>query len=122
MANELTINLKVGYESGNTSDLFELALNLAVSQSTANSYMRRTQVIGASEEALVLGDFTSGFIAAVNRDATQRITIRDSTGGKNMIDMGPGEPCLFRIHGDSGAPFVIADGGTPTLEYVIVGN
>lgn len=120
MANEITLNLRLDYASGNIADKIVID-NLSVTTSTTTLIHNR-QAVGTSEEALLLGDVAAGgYLIGVNRGATDYIEIRNATGGGDLIRMKPGEPCCFRLSSDATAPFVISDGTGSTFEYLLLG-
>ncbi len=94
---------------------------LAYFDVAGKNYIHNTQNIGATEEALLLGDATvGGWFMAVNRHATAVISLRQATSASDMVDLKPGEPCLFRLSADATAPFAISTVAGAELEYVLV--
>ncbi len=124
MADELTITVVFALANDGTS--FTASLNDSSVDVTGTHIMNNRQVVGSSEEALLLGDAgVGGYFFAINRGAVgaepvQNISIRQGTNLTDLILLAPGECCLFRIHGDSTAPFVIADVNATELEYWLV--
>lgn len=123
MADEITLSLKFIFEKGGTKLTFPDLDHQTDSVTVAGSkFIHNRQSIGfAAEEAIVLGEVTTGgYFVAINRDATNFLSIRASTGATNFVKLGPGEMCCFRIHSAASAPFAIADTAACELEYVLV--
>lgn len=119
MANELTITAKIEYSNGGIVDSIDVT-ELAASVS-ANAILHRTQTIGSSEEALGLGDLaTPGFLVGVNRSAVGQLHIRAGTGATDLVELGPGEPCLMRLSTAATAPYAISVGGDVLFEYMLI--
>jgi hypothetical protein len=118
MANEITLNVRLDYASGSIRDGIIGADALSVDLAT-QVLLHNTQIVGTSEEALLLGDVTAGhWLIAVNRSASGTISIRAATGETNLVDLDPGEPACFRLAAAATAPFVIAS-VEATLEYLV---
>jgi hypothetical protein len=89
---------------------------------TGSKFTHGRQAIGNTEEAINLGEATGGggWFAAVNRDATNSISIRQATGATNFCTLQPGEWCAFRFSTSTTAPYAISSAGTPELEYYVL--
>ncbi len=88
---------------------------------TGANYIKHKQNVGATEEALVLGDVTvGGWLVARNNHATAVISIRQATSAADFADLGPGEGCVIPISTDMTAPFVISTVAGAELEYLLV--
>lgn len=95
---------------------------LAVTLS-GNQWIHHRQEIGTSEEALDLGDIsTGGWFFARNLDTTNYVELRSGTGATDFVRLNAGEFCLFRISGDASAPYAIANTAAVDLEYALVQN
>ena len=116
MASELNLSITFEYRKGSTSLTLSPDATVTVAGTVA---LHNRQVVGTSEEALVLGDVSSpGFLVMVNRDATNFVEIRPATGVADLIKLGPGEPFVGRLV--ASAPFVIADTAECEIEYVLL--
>lgn len=118
MANELTLRCNLSYEKlGTTLSLLFGPTNRDV---TGSKPIMNRQLVGTSEEALVLGDASvGGYLMAVNRDATNYVEIRPGSGLADLVKLLPGDVCLFRVTGDA-TPYVIANTAACELEYVLI--
>jgi len=116
MANELKLKVDFAFSKGGT--VFEpdkLVDSIDVSGTQALHYR---QSVGTSEEAIELGELsTGGYGLFVNRDDTNYISIRSGTADTDLVRLNAGEMALFRVHGDSSAPFAIADTAACAMEY-----
>ncbi len=121
VANEATLNASINFLKDGVSQSLAAAVNLLVDVA-GNDSAHLTQNIGASEEALKLGNVTTpGWFHAINRGSIDTISIRAATGLADLVRMGPGEPCLFKMDADASAPFAISSGSeSPLLEYVLI--
>lgn len=116
MADELTLNIGFDYSKSGTS-ISERVTNLAVDVSGTKITHTR-QAITTSEVALDLGGLsTGGYLLAINRDATNYVSIRPGTGATNVVRILPGEVALFRIDSAASAPYAIANTATVELEF-----
>lgn len=117
MANELTLSMSLFFSKGATSiSLGVSGLSLNVSGA---KIVQCVQNIGASAEAVSIGDITTpGYMIAVNRDATNSISIRMGSGGADVVKLQPGEWAMFRLA--STTPYAIASASTANLEYLII--
>jgi hypothetical protein len=120
MANEVTVSVSLAFsKSGKTIEFSKKGKQLDVS---GDDYLRRTQVIGTSEEALDIGDIaTPGYFIGWNNDTTNYVSIRSGTGAANCVELKPGgEPVCFRFARGATAPFAIANTANCTIEYLII--
>ena len=119
MADELTLRASLSFEKG--SKVASLALALSTFDVAGGNALHNVQNVGITEEALLLGDVTvGGYLIGINRDATNFMEIRPGTGAADLIQLKPGDVCLFRLAPGATAPFVIADTGAVEFEYLIV--
>lgn len=118
MADELTLRVNLDFEKDGT--VHSLRLGPTDYDVTGTTPLRNRQTIGTSEEAVVVGDAgAGGFFMGINRDDTNFIELRAGSGLADLIKIGPGEPCLFRLA--SGVTlYAIADTAACELEYVIL--
>lgn len=117
MANEATIQCSITFSKNGVTVPFGIPAKLR--DVAGDRYVQTLQVIGTAEEALQKGELgTLGWCLAINRDATNFVTIRAATGLATGIKLGPGDPCLFKCGGN--APFAIADTAPVNLEFILV--
>lgn len=117
MANELTVTANLKFIKGESNVFFAKS---GVSLDVAGTdYVKRTQTVGTSEEALGLGDLTTpGYILIFNRDSTNFISVRPGTGENNLVKIRAGGIALFEC--EATAPFVIANAANVQVEYLLI--
>lgn len=117
MADELTISAFLRFVKGSKDvQLSQQSMQFDV---TGTDYIRGTQIVGTSEEALTKGEITTpGYALIINRDATNYVSIRAATGTANCIKLKAGEFALFRF--EATAPFVIANTAACEIEYLLI--
>lgn len=119
MADELTLKASLSFTKGSTT--VSLSLPATTFDVSGSNALHNRQVIGTTEEAILLGDAAAGgYFFGINRDATNYIEIRPATGAADLIRLEPGDLCLFRLTDDATAPYAIANTASCELEYVIV--
>ncbi len=123
MADEITVIASLTYtKAGITlvNRVTPTASGDTLTQKTANiRYVNRVQNFGTAATAIGLGDVTNpGMCWLQNIGATNTISIREGSGGTDVVYLEPGEWALFRMSG--GAPFAHTDAGTSDLEYFII--
>lgn len=121
MANEVTVNGSLAYADSEGSDEI-LQAGEVMANVSSKKYIKHKQTIGITEEAIQLGEVTApGWAYFINRDETNFIHIRASTGGGGFAKLFPGEPCgPLRLGSGAQAPFAIADTAPCVLEYLII--
>ncbi len=120
MANEITLNASLAYADADHADESLEIVDLLVSIGT-KKYIKHSQTIGTSEEAVVLGEVSApGYGLFINRDATNYIELRVATSGAKFAKMLPGEFALLRLGSGAQAPFAIADTGSCKLEFFLL--
>jgi len=119
MANELTIAITLEVTlDGVTRKWPREEQSITV---TGTRFVWHKQEVGTSEEALELGDIsTGGWAIMANRDSTNFVEIRSGTGGTNLIKIKAGETCCVRLSGDASAPYAIADTAAVELEIFML--
>lgn len=123
MANEITITVKADYAFGDVTSTFKAAESLNI-DANSNQIARLTQSIGLAYETLDAGNTAESggaMFVAVNRSTTDIVTLRLETGGGDVAQMAPGEPCCFRVAGDT-AISAKASGSAAILEYQYFGS
>ena len=120
MADELTLRASLSFEKGSKD--VSLTFSPTTFDVAGGNVLHNVQNVGfAAEEALLIGDITvGGYFIGINRDATNFIEIRPGTGAADLIQLKPGDFCMFRLATTATAPFVLADTAACELEYVIV--
>lgn len=94
---------------------------------TGRDYIRRSQIIGSSAEALDVGEIgTAGWLFAYNTGkngvggaVSDSINIRMGSGGADVVTIAAGEFAMFRLA--SNTPYAIASStNSPELRYLIL--
>lgn len=117
MANEITLGLSLAYQKGTAN--ISIACSGTQLSVTGSKFIHNVQAIGTSVEAISIGDIgTAGYMVAINRDATNFITIRAGSSGADVIKLKAGEWAMFRLA--TSTPYAIADTGACNLEYLII--
>lgn len=120
MSNELTLNASLAYSDSEDSDVSLEIADLILSVVT-KKFTRFKQNVGTSEEALVLGEVSSlGYIMIVNRDETNYVEIRVSTGSTKFIKLKAGEFAIFRFGSGVTAPYIIADTAACQVDVLLI--
>jgi hypothetical protein len=116
MADEATLSVNLRFRKNHVDKSFgKSGLQIDVS---GDDYVLHQQLVGTSEEALVIGDTTPGLICIYNSDDENYITVRPATGGTDTIKILAGECQLFRFN--TAAPFVIANTAAVRIEYLLL--
>lgn len=120
MANELTQDQGTIRFAPDGSVVLNVKIGEQSYDVTGDKYLRHVQEIGTSEEAITLGDISTGGLVWVhNKDTANYISIRPGTGENNMIKVNAGEwagPFRFA----SAAPFAIADTAAVDVEFIML--
>lgn len=127
MANEITLSGSLSYED---SEGTELSLSMAnVIKSVATKLINRLkQNIGTAEEAIKLGEVSSlGYALFINRDETNFIELRVSTGGAKFAKLDPdtagngtGGFALLKLGSGAQVPYAIADTAACQMDIFII--
>ncbi len=120
MSNEITLSASLAYSDseGTTDALIPMAAALATI--TTKKTLHSKMSVTTAELALPLGNLASlGWCAFVNRDPTNFIEIRTSTGAVKFCKLPAGKGALLYIGSGVTAPFVIADTANCQLEYFL---
>ncbi len=121
MADELTVSIALAFsKSGRRCNTQEMGLNGVEIDVAGTDFIGPfTQTIGTTVEALELGDITApGYIAVKNRDATNFVSLRNGSGGANLVELQPGDIACFRLA--TTTPYAIADTASCELLMLIV--
>ena len=119
MANELSLTGNLSFAKGRVSAVSMQKVGVQFNV-TGTNYARGTQTISTgSFQALNLGGVaTPGYLYIQNNDATNFVTIAESTSGTGCIKIKPGEFALFRC--DTTTPAAEADTASVVVEYMLV--
>lgn len=122
MADELTLSIRATLSKSGSEITFPPASAQALTIDVSGSrWLHNRQEIGTSEEALELGDIsTGGYLIAINRDATNYLELRSGTGGTDLVRINAGEIACFRVSSDATAPYAIANTSACVLEYLLL--
>lgn len=123
MANELTIGMSLEYEKG-LKTISKAISNLPITV-TGTVTKEGVQSVGSSEEAIDLGGVSAGgycFLRNLSENGSAYLSVRQATSASDLIRMGPGEFCLFRLDDDATAPYVIASSGSIDMEIILLSD
>ena len=119
MSNEITLYASIKASKGETV-ISKIVSALKVDWA-GNRFVHNRQSVGITEEALDLGDIsTGGLFLAINQDGVNFVELRAGTGLTDFVRLNAGEFCLFRMSGDAAAPFAIAATAACALEYFLL--
>lgn len=126
MANEITISVSLAYED----DLKEESISIEdiIKSSSAQKFIRHTQTIAITEEAIVLGEITSPtYCLFRNLDPTNFVELRVATSGAKFARLDPdtnsdgkGGIALLRLGSGAQVPYAIADTAPCEIEYFLI--
>jgi hypothetical protein len=87
---------------------------------SGNFYMQGAVLIATSATAIPLGQVTAPHWAYfANKDLVNYVTIRNGSGGADLLQLYPGERCPVPLF-SSCVPYAIANGAAVELEYLIL--
>lgn len=119
MANEITLSALLRFAKNGQRDgirIDESSFNMAGSR-----YLHGGQSIGTVEEVLQLGEVVAGgLLLLVNRDPTNFVSFRAVAAAVPLAKLGPGEPCLLRLHPSATAPTLQANVAACQVEYLLL--
>jgi hypothetical protein len=120
MADELTVSVSLLFNKSGKRVQFPRGGGQQHDVS-GSDFVWKTQLVGASEEALVMGEVTTpGWIIVSNLDSTAYLSIRNATGTGNCVEVKASETQAFRLARTATAPFVISSSGTIEIEYCLI--
>lgn len=120
MASTATINCTLEYADSEDADEALQITDLLATVAT-KKYIKNKQNIGITEEAINLGELTGlGWALFINRDDTNFIELRVSTGGAKFAKLKPGEFALMRLGTGAQSPYAIADTAACQMEYFLI--
>ncbi len=123
VSNQLKIGMSLSYEKG-LKKISKAISNFPITV-TGTVTKEGVQNVGNSEEAIDLGGVSAGgycFLRNLAETGTAYLSVRQATSASDLIRMGPGEFCLFRLDDDATAPFVIASSGTIDMEIILLSD
>jgi len=122
MAKEITISGSLSFfKTGVTNSAVGKAATAVQVDVAGNAYIEASMATSTSPAAIPLGGVTTPRWAQFqNMDATDNISIRDGSGGTNLITMKPGDPVATLPLAAGAVPYAVASANTPRLDYLIV--
>lgn len=120
MANELSLTFGLSFSKSGITEALNPGLKLF--NVAGSNFMRQTQTIGTSAEAIALGDVaTPGYILMHNLNVTNYVEVFNDNGAtKPVVHLRPGGWALFEFAITASAPFAKADTGSCIVEYVLI--
>lgn len=120
MSLEVTQSASLAYSDGTTSD--SLSLGPTTSTPGTKQVLHTLQLATTSAAVLNLGPIaTPGQLLIVNRDPTNYVTIRASSGGANLIRLAPsGPPAMIQCDTGLATPYLLANTASCWVEYILV--
>ena len=120
MANELTLTASLtGYKASVMSSAVSRAVTGALFTMAGNYWTEGVVQIGTSATAIPLGAVTAPHWAAFhNLDAANYLTIRNGSGGADLLKLLAGEYAFCPLL-DSAVPYGLANTAACLLEYMI---
>ena len=116
MANEITVSASLSFTKDGVTQTEALAATTFTFTGTLYHKIRQL-ISSAAEEALQLGAVPAGGLMLIkNLDSANPVAIRQATGLTDLIRINAGEVALFRLHGDSPAPFAQATGADVNID------
>lgn len=124
MADELAISLAFAYSKNgrifNSEGLGFSGINRTV---TGSDLVYNTQSIATTVTAIELGSIvtdsgTPGYAIFKNLDDTNFVSLRNGSGGANLVKLLPGDIAMFRLA--TSTPYAIADTAACILLYCII--
>src|SRR3990167_8951403 len=119
MADELTLSgLRIQFTKTGSPSV-DFTTGSITPDVAGTQYMDNVQAIGATEEAILMGDVAAGGYCFVqNLDSTNFISLRQATGAANFIKLLAGEWAIFRLSADTTAPYAIADTSSCNVRFM----
>lgn len=117
MADEIKLSSLVSFAKGGRSAEFGL-LGQEIDMA-GTDYVRATQTIGTTAEALMTGDMGNcGVLCIKNLDATNFVNLRAGSGGADVAKIKAGECFTLRLA--TNTPFAIANTAPVEVEYLLL--
>lgn len=120
MADEIELNATLAYDDAEgQSDFLQVVAKFADVDS--KGMLRFSAQVPITELELVAGGISGfGWIMIINRDATNFVELRVSTGGARIAKMLPGEFVLLRKSTGMTDPYLIADTATCKVDVLMI--
>lgn len=118
MSAELTLSMRMSLRKGEV-DVPPFGASGVKLDVSGSRFIRNTQLIGTTQEALILGELTDpGYGIFHNLSTSNTIYIRRATGEGDMIKLRPGGWACFEL--EATAPYAVSTSSASYLEYLIV--
>ena len=115
---ELFVDINVKYADDTDGDRTYEVNKGGLEFDAGDLYLDGIQTIGTSVEAITIGDIaTPGFVFLKNLDSTGTVTIRNGSGGADVVKLAPGDIAFFRLAATT--PYAIATTNACDLHVVI---
>ena len=117
MANEIKVSASLSMQKGEVE--VSMALGPLKVDMTGDDVIEFTQNVFTNATGISIGAAsTAGWALIKNLDATNFITLRNGSGGADLIKLKPGEFCLFRLATQT--PFGVADTATCKIHCIVI--
>jgi hypothetical protein len=117
MADEIKLSSLLSFAKGGRSAEFG-ALGQEIDMA-GTDYVRATQTIGTTAEALMTGDMTNcGVLCIKNLDPTNYVNLRAGSGGADLVKIKAGE--CFPLRLATNTPYAIANTAPVEVEYLLL--
>lgn len=121
MANEVTVGASLAYNDGTTQDQLVLT-GITYSPGVKQMLHSQQQAPTTTATALNLGSIaTPGPLLIINRDPTNYVSVRATSGGTEIARLLPGGvPTLLFCGTGMSAPYLLANTASCWCEYILV--
>ena len=121
MSATLKVTGSLSYEDSENAEESLVPADFSLAVATLK-YTKYKQNIGTAEEAVELGEITSpGYAVFINRDATNFIELRVSTGGAKFAKLKPnGGFAIVYLGSGAQVPYAIADTAACQMEVFVI--
>lgn len=118
MADEITLSASLRFKKGDIDRaLSKSGLHLDVS---GDDCVLNSQLVGTTEEPLLLGDTVPGYLLIFNTDEDNYIEIRPVAGAAVLVKVSPGKVALFELTSNASQPYVVANTAAVRIEYLAI--
>lgn len=120
MSNEITYTLSLScYKPAIMSSAMGRSVTAALAGMSGNYFAQGTILVATGGTAIPLGQITAPHWAWFkNLDPTNYITIRNGSGGADVLKLLAGEACVCPLM-DTSTPYAFANTAACLLEYLI---
>jgi hypothetical protein len=121
MANEIHLTASLScYKPAIMASAVGRSINDFIASMTNSTYIEGTVLIGTSATAFPLGQVGAPHWAYFkNLDSTNYVTIRNGSGGADLIELMAGEPCFVPLY-VAANPYGVANTAACYVEYLIL--